>query len=286
MSQLLRPSPSSHSVGDRLALILEARFPLSQRLRPLIESPPVRALSAALDSFNAWAARPDVQATLRAIYDWVTVDSRLQAYRERWESEGIPVTLQEAEHALHCLRYAAFNEQVDPVRYLVHELGETPSEDAVRRYIHLAESKAIYWDALAEYKCALTQGSEGYQPLPSSWPPEGAKRPNASGRPPRWIFRNENLIPEAIQKLSGCGLPVTSHEGDSLAKAVANVFDLAARHVAAIWEVASTRADKRSRKRYASQPCRMCGDVKVSTWRAKRDDFRCERCAPRDSEDT
>ena len=246
----------------------------------MIESPAVRALSAALGSFNAWAARPDVQVTLRAIYDWVTVDSRLQAYRERWESEGIPMTLQEAEYALHCLRYAAFNESVDPVRYLVHKLGETPSEDAIRRYIDLAESKAIYWDALAEYKRALTQGSEGYQSMLSSWPPEGAKRPNAGGRPPRWIFRNETLIPKAIQKLSGCGLPFTSHEGDSLAKAVANVFDLTERHVAAIWEDAPTRADKHSRKRYANQPCRMCGDAKVSTWRAKRDDFRCERCAP------
>ena len=190
------------------------------------------------------------------------------------------MTLQEAEHALHCLRYAAFNEQVDPVRYLVHELGKTPNEDAIRRYIHLAESKAIYWDALAAYKGALTQGSEGYQLMLSSWPPEGAKRPNARGRPPRWIFRNENLIPKAIQKLAACGLPVTSHEGDSLAKAVANVFGLTERHVAAIWEAAPTRVDKHSRQRYADQPCSMCGNVKVSTWRAKRDDFRCERCAP------
>ena len=280
MSQFLRTSPSNHTVGARLALVVEALFPLSARLRTLIESPAMRALSAALGSFSAWAARPDVQATLRALHHWATVDSRLQAHRERWESEGIPMTLQEAEHALFCLGYAAFNEQVEPVRYLVHELGENPSEDAIRSYIARAEFKAIYWDALAAYKSALPQGSEGCQSQLSSWPPEGTRRPNAGGRPPRWIFRNEKLIPKAIQKLVGCGLPVTSHEGDSLAKAVANVFGLTERHVAAIWEAAPIRTDKHLRRRYANQPCSVCGNPKVPTWRGERDDFRCERCAP------
>ena len=190
------------------------------------------------------------------------------------------MTLQEAEHALHCLRYAAFNEPVDPVRYLVNELGEAQNADAIRSYIALAESRAIYWDALAAYKSKLPPGSEAGQPQLSNWPPEGTKRPNARGRPPRWIFRNEKLIPKAIQKLAGCGLPVTSHEGDSVAKAVANVFGLTERHVAAIWEAAPTRTDKHLRRRYADQPCGMCGNSKVPTWRGRRNDFRCERCAP------
>lgn len=44
---------------------------------------------------------------LRALREWATVDSRLQEHRERWEQNGIPISVEEAEYALRCLGYAA-----------------------------------------------------------------------------------------------------------------------------------------------------------------------------------
>ena len=275
---------SMRTVGDRLTEVLEGRYAPSAALRALSELPAVRTLSVALDTFRAWAERPEVRATLLAIREWATVDVRLQEYRRRWESQRIRISVDEAKYELHCLMYAAFNEQVEPVRYLVHRLGETPSEDEIGKYIERAESKRLYWDALAAYKESLGQGGGDIPPMLSCWPPKGAERPNGRGRPPRWIFRDQDLIPKSIQQLEGCGLPVTSADGRSIAAAVAEVFGLTERNVAAIWESTENRCNKRSRQRYASQPCHMCGYPKVPKWRAERDDFRCERCAPSFSE--
>ena len=33
---------------------------------------------------------------LRALREWATVDSRLQEHRERWEQNGIPISVEEA----------------------------------------------------------------------------------------------------------------------------------------------------------------------------------------------
>ena len=235
-------------------------------------SPVVRAIGV----LRAWAEQPQVRAVLLAIHEWATVDSRLQGHRERWEQKGIPISVTEAENALCCLGYAAFNEPVEPAQYLVDKLETTPSEEVIARYIEHAESKARYWDALIAYK--ESHGGD-VSPMLSEWPPKGAKRPNRRGRPPQWIFRNEVLIPEAIRKLEGCGLPVTSADGHpSIAAAAARVFDLTERNVAAIWESTPNRAGKRSRQRYSNQPCHMCGRPKVPMWLAQQGNFRCEHC--------
>ena len=271
---------SIRTVGNRLSKALEAVYaPFA-----VSELPAVRTLSEALDNFRAWAERPEVRATLLALREWATVDVRLQEYRQRWESQRVPISVDEAKYELHCLMYAAFNEQVDPVRYLVHKLGEAPSEEELGEYFKRAESKRIYWDALEAYKESLGQEGRGMPSVLLGWPPRGAERPNGGGRPRGWIFRDQDLIPKSIQKLEGCGLPVTSADGPSIAAAVADVFSLTERNVAAIWESAENRCNKRSRQRYFSKPCNMCGRPKVPKWRAARDDFRCVHCAPSFSE--
>ena len=234
-------------------------------------SPVVRVVGA----LQAWAEQPKVRTALLAIHELATVDSRLQGYRERWEQKGIPISVKEAERTLRCLGYATFNEPVEPSQYLAYKLENTSSEEMIARYIEHAESKVFYWDALIAYK-----ESHGGDVLPmlSEWPPKGAKRPNGRGRPPQWKFRNEILIPKAIQKLEGCGLPVTSADGSSIAAAAARVFGLSARNVATIWESTPNRSGKHSRQRYSNQPCHMCGHPKVPMWRAQRIDFRCDHC--------
>ena len=207
--------------------------------------------------------------------EWATVDSRLQGYRARWAQGGVPISLEEAEYALCCLGYAAFNEPVEPIQYLVSTLGKTPSEDVIAGFIERAESKAPYWDTLKAYK--ESRGGD-ISPMLSEWPPNGAKRPNGSGRPRRLIFRDEVLIPKAIRKLEGCGLPVTSIHGPSIAVAVARVFGLSERNVARIWESAPNRSDKSSR--YRDQPCQKCGCLKVPTYRYHRGEFLCAGCLP------
>ena len=234
---------------------------------------PIVRVSRAL---RAWAEQPEVRAALLAFQEWATVDSRLQEHRERWEQKGIPIRVEEAEYALRCLGYAAFNKPVELRQYLAHELENTPSEEVIARYIEHAESKARYWDALIAYK--ESHGGD-VSPMLSEWPPKGAKRPNGRGRPPQWVFRNEILIPKAIRKLEGCELPVTSADGrPSIAAAVARVFGLTERNVAAIWESTPNRSGKHSRQRYSNQPCHVCGRPKVPMWRAQQGNFRCEHC--------
>ncbi len=235
-------------------------------------SPVVRVIGA----LRAWAEQPEVRAALLALREWATVDSRLQEHRARWEQKGIPISVEEAEHALRCLGHAAFNEPVEPSQYLAHELENTPSEEVIARYIEHSESKARYWDALMTYK--KSHGGD-VSPMLSEWPPKGAKRPNGRGRPPQWLFRDEVLIPEAIRKLKDRGLPVTSADGrPSIAAAVARVFGLTERNVAAIWESTPNRSGKHSRQRYSNQPCHVCGRPKVPMWRAQQGNFRCEHC--------
>ena len=235
-------------------------------------SPVVRVIEA----LRLWAERPEGRAAMLAFREWATVDIRLQEHRERWEQNRIPISVEEAEYALRCLGYAAFNKPVERSQYLAHELENAPGEEVIARYIEHAESKACYWDALMAHK--ESHGSD-VPPMLLEWPPEGAIRPNARGRPPQWTFRNEVLIPQAIQKLEGCGLPVTSAEGrPSIAAAVARVFGLTERNVAAIWEATPNRSSKHSRQRYSNQPCRMCRRPKVPTWRARHGDFRCKEC--------
>ena len=231
----------------------------------------------AIEALLAWAKRPKIRAGLLAIHEWATVDNRLQEHRERWERERIPIRVEEAEYALHCLGYAAFSEQVDPAQYLEHELEKTPNEEVIASYIEHAESEALYWDALVAHK--ESHGGDVSAML-SGWPPKGAKRPSGRGRPPLWKFRDEVLIPKAIRKLEGCGLPVTSKDGPSIAAAVARVFGLTESNVARIWESAPNRTGKRSRQRYSNQPCHMCGQPKVPMYRAGRNLFECNHCTP------
>ena len=260
----------SRTVGEVLIETLEAKYPQ------------IGALSAMLRAFRNWVARPEVKAILLAMREWAFVDDRLPEYRRRWESEGIPLSVEETRYALHCLMYARFNKQVEPVQYLMDDLGETPREDMIARYIKHAESKALYWDALEAYKESLIQGGRKIPPVLSGWSPKDTKRPDGRGRPLRWIFRDEKLIPESIRKLEGCGLPVTSRNGPSIAAVVADVFGLSRRNVAAIWESAPTRFGKRSRQAHGDQPCRMCRQPSVPIWRAQRGDFWCKRCVPSD----
>ena len=227
------------------------------------------------EALYTWAERPEVRKGLIAVCEWATVDSRLQGYRERWAQDGVPISLEEAEYALHCLGYAAFNEQVEPIQYLMSTLVKTPSEDAVAGFIERAESKAPYWDALMAYK--ESRGSD-ISPMLSEWPPNGVERPNGRGRPRRWIFRDDVLIPKAIRKFEDCGLPVTSVHGPSIAVAVARVFGLSERNVARIWELAPNRSDKSSR--YSDQPCQRCGCLKVPMYRHHRREFLCASCLP------
>ena len=130
----------------------------------------------------------------------------------------------------------------------MHELKKTPTEELIARYIEHAESKRNYWDALIQHRESLTQADAEIPPILSSWPSRSAKRPSGRGRPPRWLFRDQTLIPEAIRQLEGCGLPVTSADGPCIAWAVADVFGLEERNVAAIWERAPNRPDKRPRR--------------------------------------
>lgn len=236
-------------------------------------SPVVRALEA----LRAWAAQPEGRAVLLAVHEWATVDCRLQEHRRRWKQEGIPISTEEAEYALRCLGWAAFNEQVEPAQYLTQTLENNPSEAVFASFIERAESEAPYWDALASYK--ESHGGD-ILPMLSKWPSKGAKRPHGRGRPRRWIFRDEVLIPEAIQKLEGCGLPVTSASGPSITAAVGRTFGMTERNVAAIWESAPNRSDKHSRQRYSNQPCHKCGRPKVPMYRHCRCEFLCEVCLP------
>ena len=243
----------------------------------LSESPVVRPFEA----LCAWAEQPEGRAVLLAIQEWATVDCRLQEHRRRWQQDGIPISTEEAEYALRCLGWAAFNEQLEPAQYLAHTLENNPSGEVFARYIERAESEAPYWDALVSYK--ESHGGD-ISPMLSEWPSKGAKRPHGRGRPGRprrWIFRDEVLIPEAIRKLEGCGLPVTSEDGrPSIAAAVAKVFCLTERNVAAIWESAPNRSDKHSRRRYSNQLCRKCKRPEVPMYRHRRREFLCEVCLP------
>ena len=183
----------------------------------------VRPLVRVIEALRVWSEQTEVRAVLLAFNEWGTVDSRLEGYRERWSQEGVPITVKEAEYALGFLCYATFNEPVEPSEYLAHTLEDPPGDEVIAKYIECAESKSLYWDALAAHK----ESHDGdVSPLLAEWPPKGAKRPSGRGRPRQWIFRNEELIPEAIRKLEGCGLPVTSAAGPAIATAVAKVFGL------------------------------------------------------------
>ena len=91
-------TPSIRTVGEVLMVSLEARYPQ------------IGALPTMLCAFRAWANRPEVHAALLAMREWALADDHLQEYRRRWESEGIPISVEEARSALRCLMYAAFNE--------------------------------------------------------------------------------------------------------------------------------------------------------------------------------
>ena len=86
-----------------------------------------RSVVRVTEALYTWAERPEVRKGLIAVCEWATVDSRLQGYRERWAQDGVPISLEEAEYVLHCLGYAAFNEQVEPIQYLMSTLVKTPA---------------------------------------------------------------------------------------------------------------------------------------------------------------
>lgn len=262
-----------------MAEALGLRFPLSQLLRALSESPAVRRLSESLDALEKWAEQPEVRAGFNALRDIATVDERLKGYRRRWETERIPISIHEAKHALLCLAYASFDEPVDAAEYLAHELGKAPSDKALAQYIEAARHSPEHWDALAQYRQTLLQTNGRVPAALANWP-NRARPPSRQGRPPKRWFRDRVLVPEAIRKLEGCGMPVTSAQGPCIAEAVAEVFDLQPRNVAAIWERAPGRSEKRSRTLYAEDPCVLCGAPTVPKWRAARFDCRCLKCTP------
>ncbi len=270
---------STSTVGETLAEALGLRFPLSQALRALSESPAVRRLSESLDALQKWAEQPEVREGFNALRDIATVDERLRAYRRRWETERVSISIHEAKHALLCLAYASFDEPVDAAEYLAHELGKAPSDEALAQYIGSARHSPDHWDALAQYRQTLLQANGGVPAALSNWP-NRPRPPSRQGRPPKRWFRDRVLVPEAIRKLEGCGLLVTSAEGPCIAEAVADVFDLQVRNVAAIWERAPGRSEKRSRTLHAEAPCVLCGAASVPKWRAARFDLRCQNCAP------
>ena len=270
---------STSTVGQTLAEALGLRFPFSQALRALSESPAVRRLSETFDALQKWAQQPEVHAVFNALHDMATVDERLRAYRRRWETERIPVSIHEAQHALLCLAYASFDEPVDAAEFLVHELGKAPIDETLAQYIRSARHSPDHWDALAQYRRTLLQSNGDIPDDLSDWP-NRPRPPSRQGRPPKQWFRDRVLIPEAVRKLEGCGLPVTSAEGPCIAEAVADVFGLKMRNVAAIWERAPGRSEKRSRSRFSELPCVLCGASSVPTWRASRFDLRCQTCTP------
>ena len=270
---------STSTVGDILAEALGLRFPLSQVRRALSESPAVHRLSESLEALEKWAKQPEVRAGLNALRDIATVDERLRAYRRRWETERIPISILEAKHALLCLAYASFDEPVDAAEYLAYELGKAPNDEALTQYIETARHSPEHWDALAQFRQTLLQANDGVPAALANWP-NRPRPPSRQGRPPKRWFRDRILVPEAIRKLEGCGMPVTSAEGPCIAVAVAEVFDLQARNVAAIWERAPGRSEKRSRTVCAEDPCVLCGALTVPKWRAARFDCRCLKCAP------
>ena len=270
---------SATTVGETLAEALGVGFPISQALRALSESPAVRRLSETFDALQKWAEQPDVRAVFSALRDIATVDERLRAYRRRWETERVPVSIHEAKHALLCLAYASFDEPVETADYLAYELGNAPTDEALAQYIQSAHHSPDHWDALTQYRQTLLQSNDEVSAALSNWP-NRPRPPSRQGRPPKRWFRDRVLIPEAIRKLEGCGLPVTSAEEPCIAEAVADVFGLKMRNIAAIWERAPGRSEKRSRSRFSELPCVLCGVASVPTWRASRLDFLCQTCAP------
>lgn len=270
---------STSTVGERLAEALGLSFRLSHSLRALSESPAVRRLSETFDALQKWAKQPEVRAVFDALRDIATVDERLHTYRLRWQTERVPVSIHEAKYALLCLAHASFDEPVNAADYLAHELGKAPIDETLAQYIRFARHSPDHWDALAQYRQTLLQSNRDIPDALSNWP-NRPRPPSRQGRPPKCWFRDRVLIPEAIRKLEGCGLPVTSAEGPCIAEAVADVFGLEMRNVAAIWERAPGRSEKRSRSRFSEVPCVLCGATSVPTWRASRFDFRCQTCAP------
>ena len=270
---------STTTVGETLAEALGLNSPLSQVRRALSESPAMRRLSESLEALEKWAEQPEVRAAFNALRDIATVDERLQAYRRRWETEQIPISILEAKHALLCLAYASFDEPVDAAEFLAHELGNAPDDEALAQYIEIACHSPEHWDALAQYRQTLLQTNGEVPAALATWP-NRPRPPSRRGRPPKRWFRDRILVPEAIRKLKGCGMHVTSAEGPCIAVAVADVFDLQTRNVAAIWERAPGRSEKRSRTLYADEPCVLCGAPTVPKWRAARFNCRCLKCAP------
>ena len=269
---------TTFTVGETLAEALGLRSALSQALRVLSESPAVHRLSETINALQKWAEQPEVQAAFNALRDIATVDERLREYRRRWERERIPISIDEAKHALLCLAYASFDEPVHAAEYLAHELGKAPSDEALAQFIGSAHHSPDHWDALAQTRQELLQANGEVPAALSNWP-NRPRPPSRQGRPPKQWFRDRVLIPEAIRELEGCGLPVTSAEGPCIAEAVADVFGLQARNVAAIWERAPERSEKRSRSPYSETPCVLCGAAVMPKWRASRSDFRCRSCA-------
>ena len=183
---------STSTVGETLAEALGLRFPLSQALRALSEYPAVRRLSEMFDALQTWADQPEVRAVFTALHDMATVDERLRAYRRRWETERVPVSIHEAKYALLCLAYASFDEPVDAADYLADELGKAPIDETLAQYIRSARHSPDHWDALAQYRQTLLQANGDIPDALSDWP-NRPRPPSRQGRPPRQWFRDRVL---------------------------------------------------------------------------------------------
>ena len=251
------------------AVLVAVETLLAKALEPYL-----RLLREVIHLLNEVLRNEELRPLFFAIHELATGDERLRKYRQRWEFEGIAMTVAEAEYELICSVIASFSEQVDPAEHLLHVVGKDPGEGEIQRYIKCAESKALYWDALAAYKGSR---SDGHVPsLLSDWPSTSAQRPSGRGRPPRWIFRNEVLIPDAIRKLEGCGMPVTSKDGPSISAAVAAVFKVSESTVADAWRDAPNRT-RHSRER--TVPCVRCG-TSIPKFLADRHRSLCTKCRP------
>ena len=108
-------------------------------------------------------------------------------------------------------------------------------------------------------------------------------RPQGRHDPTSTAARNERIY-TLLHLFQGCGLPVTSLAGQSLAGAMSEATGIPERTIASVWEEAPSllRGDKRSRKRFADVPCARCGCLKVPVWRACRGDYNplCDQCSP------
>ena len=82
--------------------------------------PYLRLLREVLHLLDEVLRNEELRPLFFAIHEWATGDERLRKYRQRWELEGIAMTVAEAEYELICSVIASVSEQVDPAEHLLY----------------------------------------------------------------------------------------------------------------------------------------------------------------------